>query len=215
MEYLCVTPTEMEYLKKKDKRLGAVIDALGPIRREGVGDLFEALVFSVVGQQISSKAQATVWNRFLARFEAVTPDAVLAAGPEGLCELGISGRKAGYICSAAEKIVSGRFDMDALDAMPDEELLRTLTALDGVGVWTAEMLMLFSMKRKNVLSYGDYGIRKGLRMLYHHREVTPALFEKYKKRYSPYGSAASLYLWAIAGGALPQMRDYAPKKGGK
>ena len=215
MEYFHITQAELEYLKKKDKRLCGVIELLGPIKREVIGDLYEALVYSIVGQQVTTKAQVTVWNRFVERFGTVTPEAVLTADVGTLCSLGITGRKAGYIRSAAQKIASGQLNLDALYDMPDEAVMQTLTALDGVGTWTAEMLMLFSMQRKNILSYGDFGIRKGLRMLYHHREITPALFEKYKKRYAPYGSIASLYLWAIAGGAIPDMRDYAPKKGGK
>ena len=72
--------------------------------------------------------------------------------------------------------------------------------------------MTFSMQRKNILSFGDYGIRKGLRMVYRHREIDQKLFERYYKRYTPYASVASLYLWAVAGGAVPGMRDYAPRK---
>ena len=74
------------------------------------------------------------------------------------------------------------------------------------------MLMTFCMQRKNIMSFGDYGIRKGLRMLYHHREIDQKLFDKYYRRYSPYATVASLYLWEIAGGAIPEMRDFAPKR---
>ena len=102
--------------------------------------------------------------------------------------------------------------MKALEEMSDAEVIQELCKLDGVGVWTAEMLMTFSMQRKNILSFGDYGIRKGLRMVYHHREIDQKLFERYYKRYTPYASVASLYLWAVAGGAVPGMRDYAPRK---
>jgi len=78
--------------------------------------------------------------------------------------------------------------------------------------WTAEMLMIFSMQRPNVLSYGDLAIQRGLRMVYHHRKIDKATFRKYWKRYSPYASVAGLYLWAVAGGAIDEMKDYAPKK---
>lgn len=87
-----------------------------------------------------------------------------------------------------------------------------LSSLKGVGLWTAEMIMLFSMQRKNILSYGDLAIVRGMRMLYRHREITPEIFNKYKRRYSPYGSIAGLYLWEVAGGAIPDMKDYMPKK---
>jgi DNA-3-methyladenine glycosylase II len=81
-----------------------------------------------------------------------------------------------------------------------------------VGVWTAEMLMIFSMQRRNILSYGDLAIQRGLRMIYHHRQIDREKFNKYWKRYTPYASVASLYIWAVAGGAIPEMKDYAPQK---
>lgn len=212
MGYFYYTDTETEYLKKKDKRLGAVIDQLGHLEREVFDDLFEALVYSIVGQQVSTKAQVTIWNRIRAHYGAVTPDAVAAAGPDALRSLGISGRKAGYILDAAQKIRTGELNLDALRSKSDAAVERELCALNGVGVWTAQMLMTFCMQRKNIMSFGDYGIRKGLRMLYHHREIDQKLFDKYYWRYSPYATVASLYLWEIAGGAIPTMRDFAPKK---
>lgn len=85
-----------------------------------------------------------------------------------------------------------------------------MSALKGIGVWTAEMLMMFCMQRPDVFSFGDLAIHRGLRMLYHHRKIDKKLFEKYRRRFSPCGTAASLYLWAVAGGAIPEMKDYAP-----
>ena len=92
--------------------------------------------------------------------------------------------------------------------MSDAEAIAALSSLKGIGVWTAEMILLFCLQRPDVLSYGDLAIQRGLRMVYHHREVTPQLFEKYRRRFSPYGSVASLYLWVVAGGAIPEMKDY-------
>lgn len=212
MAFFYYTDIETEYLKKKDKRLGAVIDQLGHLKREVFDDLFEALVYSIVGQQVSTKAQVTIWNRIRAHYGTVTPDAVAAAGPDALRGLGISGRKAGYILDAAQKIRTGELNLDALRSKSDAVVERELCALNGIGVWTAQMLMTFCMQRKNIMSFGDYGIRKGLRMLYHHREIDQKLFDKYYRRYSPYATVASLYLWEIAGGAIPEMRDFAPKK---
>jgi len=96
--------------------------------------------------------------------------------------------------------------------MPDKEVCAKLSALDGVGVWTAEMLMIFSMQRPNVLSYGDLAIHRGLRMVYRHRKIDKAKFNRYWKRYTPYASVASLYLWAVAGGAIDGMKYDAPEK---
>ena len=96
--------------------------------------------------------------------------------------------------------------------MSDEEAIAALTALSGIGVWTAEMILLFCLQRPDILSFGDFAIRRGLRMVYRHREITKEQFERYRHRFSPYGSVASLYLWAVSGGALPGVTDPAERK---
>ena len=202
--------TELSHLKKADKRLGEVIERIGIIRRETVGDLFAAIVHSIVGQQISTKAQRTIWERIRTSLGEVTPQKVLSISAEQLQSFGISFRKTEYIRSAAQKVASGRLDLGALHFMNDGEVCRYLTQIDGIGVWSAEMLMLFSMQRPDILSYDDLAIRRGMRMIYHHRELTRTLFEKYRRRYSPYGSVASLYIWAVAGGAIEGMKDPKP-----
>ena len=102
--------------------------------------------------------------------------------------------------------------MEGIWQKPDEEVIRELSALKGIGVWTAEMILLFCMQRPDVFSYDDLAIQRGLRMVYHHRKIDRKLFEKYRRRFSPYCSVASLYLWAAAGGAVPGLKDYALKK---
>jgi DNA-3-methyladenine glycosylase II len=194
--------TEITHLKERDKILGAAIDTIGPIRREVNPDLFSALVNSIVGQQISSKAQATVWNRMKNALGEITPQTVLACTEAELQSHGITFKKASYILGAAGRVADGRLDINALRLKSDAEVCDELVKIDGIGIWTAEMLMLFSMQRRDILSYGDLAIQRGMRMLYRHRKITRPLFEKYRRRYSPYGSVASLYLWAIAGGAL-------------
>ena len=97
--------------------------------------------------------------------------------------------------------------------MADDEVIAALSSLKGVGVWTAEMILIFCMQRQDVVSFGDLAILRGMRMLYRHREIDKAKFEKYRKRYSPYGSVASLYLWEISGGALEGVTDPAGRRG--
>lgn len=201
----------MCYLAAKDKKLGEVINKLGFIERGVIPDLFEALVNSIAGQQISSKALETVWGRITERLCPITPEHFCALSEEEIRDCGLSARKAGYIKSAAQRFADGSLNVEELKSLPDDELIKQLTALNGIGKWSAEMLMLFSLERMDVLSYGDFGIRRGLRMLYHHREITPVLFERYRKRYSPYGSVASVYLWAISAGAVEGLTDYAQK----
>jgi len=173
--------------------------------------LFSALVNTIVGQQISLKAQATICDRMENILGEITPQSILACTEAELQSCGISFRKVSYIRGTAERVADGRLDIDALRHKSDEEVCKELSALDGIGIWTAEMLMLFSMQRQDILSFGDLAILRGMRMLYRHRRITRKLFEKYRRRYSPYGSVASLYLWAIAGDVIPGMKYYAPK----
>ena len=207
--YFIYADKEIEYLKSKDKRLGDAIDAIGHIYREVDTDLFSSVVHHIVGQQISSAALKTVWARLAGKFGAVNAETVCAASREEIQACGITFRKADYIKDFAGKVQRGEFDIDALRDMPDVEVAARLSALKGIGVWTAEMLMIFCLQRPDIVSYGDLAIQRSMRMLYHHRKIDRKLFDKYALRYSPYGTVASLYLWAIASGAIPEMRDRA------
>ena len=211
--YFRYGPAETEYLKSRDARLGALIDQIGPVEREVDPDLFSAVVHHIVGQQISTKAQATVWRRIQDALGRVDADTVLSAGPEGLQALGISFRKADYITDFAQKVHSGAFDPEAVRRMTDQEAVAALSALRGVGVWTAEMILLFCLERPDVFSYDDLAIQRGLRMVYHHRSIDRRRFEMYRRRFSPCCSVASLYLWAVAGGAVEGLRDFARAAG--
>lgn len=202
---------EIEYLKNADSTLAAIIDEVGLIERKIIPDLLTALVNSIIGQQISTKAMDTVWGRFKSRYPDITPKALNSAPIEEIQQCGMSMRKANYIKEAAAAIVDGELDIHELYTLPDEEVVKKLMALNGVGIWTAEMILIFSMQRPNIMSWGDLGIHRGLRMLHRHRKIDKKLFLKYKRRYSPYASVASLYLWEIAGGAC-NLKDYAPKK---
>lgn len=203
---------ETAYLKKRDKRLGAVIDRLGHLERPVQPDLFAALAESIVGQQISTKAQLTICARLRALLGTITPETIAAAPENALKECGMSFRKVAYLQNAARQVLSGALDLAALRTLPDEEVCRRLVALDGIGVWTAEMLMTFSMQRPDIVSFGDLAILRGMRMLYRHREIDRARFERYRRRFSPYGTVASLYLWAVSNGALPELDDPARPK---
>ena len=207
--------TEINYLKRKDKKLAWAIEQIGHIERKLDANLFAAVVRHIVGQQISSKAQATVWARLKARLKVVTPFTVHAASAQELQALGMSLRKAEYIKDFADKIVSGEFDLQAVEQMSDAEAITALSSLKGIGKWTAEMILLFCLQRPDIFSFDDLAIQRGLRMVYYHREIGRERFGKYRRRFSPYCSVASLYFWAVAGGAIPEMKDYRPKNGGK
>ncbi len=190
---------ETAYLRARDPLLGNVIDSIGMLSRAVHPDPFSALVNSIVAQQISMKAADTVWERLTALLGgAVTPEAVGAAEMQALQACGMSMRKASYIKGAGDAALSGVVDFGALHALPDQEVIRRLTALRGVGVWTAEMLLIFSLRRPDVLSWGDFGIRRGIMRLHGLDTLSKAEFEDFRALYSPYGSVASLYFWEIA-----------------
>ena len=209
--YFAYGETELSYLRQKDKRLCAVIDRVGYIDRTTDPDLFSSVVHHIVGQQISTKAQATIWQRMQDALGTVNAETVLSAGTAKLQSMGITFRKAEYITDFAQKVRTGAFDPDAVSRMSDAETIQALCTLKGIGVWTAEMILLFCLQRPDVFSYDDLAIQRGLRMIYRHRKIDRKLFEKYRRRFSPCGSVASLYIWAVAGGAIPEMKDNLPK----
>lgn len=202
---------EIEYLKSKDTALGKAMDEIGHVYREVIPDMFMALINSIIGQQISTKAQETIWIRFQTMFDPVTPDHIQSIPTEEIQKCGISMRKSEYIKEIANSVMDGSLDLLALQEMSDEDVAKRLSQIKGIGVWTAEMLMIFSMQRPDVLSWDDMAILRGMRMLYRHRKITPELFAKYKRRYSPCSTVASLYLWKISHGACEGLTDPAPK----
>lgn len=202
---------EITYLRNKDKKLSEVIDQIGMIEREVDTDLFSAVVHHIIGQQISTKVQATIWQRMKETLGEVNAVTILSADISKLQSLGMTFRKAEYITDFARKVHEGVFDLETVAQMSDEAAIKELASLKGIGVWTAEMILLFCLQRPDIFSYDDLAIQRGLRMVYHHRKIDRKLFEKYRRRFSPYCSVASLYLWAVAGGAIPGMRDYKPK----
>lgn len=207
--------TELSYLKKKDAKMAAVIEQVGMVQRQADPDLFSSVIHHIIGQQISTKAQATIWGRMQDALGTVDAAHILDAGVDTLQALGMTFRKAEYITDFAGKIETGSFDLEAVSHMPDQEAIAALVELKGIGVWTAEMILLFCLQRPDIFSYDDLAIQRGLRMVYHHRSIDRKRFEMYRRRFSPCGSVASLYLWAVSGGAIPELRDPAPKKAAK
>lgn len=210
--YFIYGDEEIEYLKSKDKILGGVIEKIGHIERVTDTDLFSSVVHHIIGQQISTKAQETIWQRLKDELGEVNAENIYKTDISRLQSLGMSFRKAEYIKDFADKVHSGNFNLQDISEMSDEEAIKALASLKGIGVWTAEMILLFCLQRPDIFSFDDLAIQIGLRMVYHHRKIDRKLFEKYRRRFSPYCSVASLYLWAVSGGAITEMKDYAPKK---
>ena len=189
---------EIEYLKSRDKKLSAAIDRIGMIEREITPEPFHALVSSVVSQQISNKAAETVWKRLSNLRGSITPESISKVSQAEIQSCGMTIRKAGYIKGIADAAISGEINFETLHALTDGEIIKKLSALNGVGVWTAEMLLIFSLCRPNVVSYGDLAIRRGMMNLYNLKDLPKEKFARYIKRYSPYGSVVSFYLWELS-----------------
>ena len=198
MPYFTYGPEELGYLKKKDRKLGLVIDRIGMIEREVIPDLFTALINSIISQQISAKAATTVWNRMQQYFGEIKPEPIAKAAIDKIQQCGLSFRKSTYIKGIGTAVMNRELDLDALPDLPDDEVIRQLSALHGVGRWTAEMLLIFSLERRDVVSWDDLAIQRGMKAVYGLKDLNRELFDRYRNRYTPYGSVASLYLWAAS-----------------
>jgi DNA-3-methyladenine glycosylase II len=198
MPYFAYGQREIDHLKKKDKKLGVAIDRIGFIERATKPDVFTAMVDSIISQQISSKAADTVLERLRVLLGGITAEEIAVADIGRIQQCGMTMRKAGYIKNLAHLVMNRSLDLAELPSLPDDEVVKRLVRIDGIGVWTAEMLLLFALGRPDVLSYGDLAIRRGMMKLYGLKDLPKEKFERYRKRYSPYGSVASLYLWRLA-----------------
>lgn len=196
MRYFEYTDEAVQYLKSRDKALGEVIDRLGHIEREADDGLFPSIVHQIIAQQISNKAQAAVWSRVQGALGSVTPQTVGDCGEDTLRALGLSRSKALYVKNAAKAVLRGECNLSAIERMTDGDAATALTTLKGVGKWTAEMVLIFGLGRPNVLSRGDAGIKRGVKLVYG-READDALFDEVQARLSPWCSVASLYFWQM------------------
>ena len=181
----------------------------GPVREielEGFeygGNLFEALAQNIVSQQLSGRVAEVIWGRVRTLLGNVEPERVAGAGFEELRGCGPSGRKIEYLRNLAGTVLSGEIALESLAGLEDAAVVAELVKLRGVGVWTAEMMLIFALGRRDVLSFHDLGIRRGIMLLNRLDRLSAAEFEFYRKRYSPYGTLASLYLWRIKDGGIP------------
>ena len=202
---------ETAHLAKRDPALGKAIEQIGCIEREIEPDLVAALIRSVIGQQISSKAAATVRRRLRDMLGEIKAEHIAAMPVEAIQSCGMSMRKAGYIKGIAKAALDGRLDTRAIARMDDAGVIAALSGLEGVGVWTAEMLLIFSLCRPNVLSWGDFAIRRGIMKLYGLKTLDKNYFASLHERYAPYASVASLYLWEYS--ALAEALDDRARRG--
>ncbi len=189
---------EIDDLKKADGTLGTAMTRMGKVERVVIPDLFAALAHAMVGQLVSAKAARTVWERMQDRLGAISPQNIALQTAEAIQGCGMTMKKAVCLRHLAETVAAGAFRLEELHGLPDEEAVRRLMTLQGVGRWTAEMVLIHSMERRDVVSWGDIAIRRGMMKLYGLDGLSRERFEQYRRAYSPLGSIASIYLWQIS-----------------
>jgi DNA-3-methyladenine glycosylase II len=186
------------HLKACDPVLRRLIDAVGPYAIEYLDPVFETLVKSIVYQQLSGKVARVIFNRLAAAAGdgRLTPETVLKLRPRKMRAVGLSQQKVAYIRDLARRTRSGEVDFSALPALPDEEVCRVLTAVKGIGVWTAQMFLIFALRRADVLPSADLGIRAAFRNLYALPDLPkPAQIDELVHHWHPYCTVAAWYLW--------------------
>jgi DNA-3-methyladenine glycosylase II len=194
----------VEHLRAADPVLRGVIDAvgaerLGDARAGRPEDHYGALVRSIIGQQLSTKAARAIYGRLTERFggRTPTPQEVLADDPDELrAAAGLSHAKVRYLRSLAEHILAGELELDRLEALPDDEVIAELTAVKGIGTWSAHMFLMFHLQRPDVLAVGDLGIRKAVMLAYGLDALPgPETLEKVAEPWRPYRTLACRFLW--------------------
>jgi DNA-3-methyladenine glycosylase II len=198
----------LAHLRAADPVLAELIDAAGPLpsSRDGQGragvaakDHYGALVRSIAGQQLSVLAARAIYTRLTDRFggRPPTPQEILADDPEELrAAAGFSRAKVSYLRSLAEHVISGELELGRLDELPDEQVIAELTAVKGLGVWTAHMFLMFHLERPDVLAVGDLGIRRAIERAYGMDELPDATtIERIAEPWRPHRTLACRYLW--------------------
>jgi len=192
-----------EHLRSVDQVLRRLIDERGPIdpnsdRRASRPDPYEALARAIVGQQLSTKAARSIWDRLVENLGGAFPPPadLLAADPERIRGAGISRPKVGFLRDLAERVEDGRLDLAGLVELADEDVVAALTEIKGIGRWTAEMFLIFHLGRPDVISTGDLGIRRAVQIAYGLDDLPgPTDLERIADPWRPHRTLACLYLW--------------------
>jgi DNA-3-methyladenine glycosylase II len=192
--------TSVRYLKRVDPVLAQVIEAVGPCRLQmrAEGTHFQALVRSIVFQQLSGKAAGTILSRFNALYPtgAPTPEQVLATKEDVMRSAGLSRQKIGYLRDLAAKVVSDELPLHEVESMSDDDLIDHLVQVKGIGRWTAQMFLMFRLGRLDVLPELDLGIQNAIKRAYRKRKrPTPKDVKKIGAKWSPHSTVACWYLW--------------------
>lgn len=187
------------HLTKADSQFASTIAQVGSIKLPPPRENFESLVNSIVSQQLSVKAAATIFQRVCLVLEnEITPINVLETSTEQFRSAGLSGQKTSYLFALAEAFTENAKEYQNLHDLSDEEVIRALTSIKGIGVWTAQMFLMFTLLREDIFPIGDLGIRRGIEKLFFEGEKQEhsVLIER-AEIWAPYRSVASLYLWKM------------------
>jgi DNA-3-methyladenine glycosylase II len=187
----------INHLKKSDPVMRAIIERVGPCRIEYGPAEFHSLAEAIVYQQLNGKAAETIFKRFAALAgEPLTPKGIAKLTAEQMRSVGLSKQKSSYLRDMAERALRGELNFTRLPEMTDDEVIEHLTQVKGVGVWTAHMFLMFSLRRPDVLPTGDFGIQMAMKRHYNKRKMPkPVQMEKIAKLWEPYRSIACWYLW--------------------
>lgn len=185
----------IKFLMSQDSTLCPIINTILPLEIELCCNRFEALTRSIIGQQLSIKAAQSVSRRFASLFETISPSTVCSIECSTIASVGLSRAKARYVHELALGIVAGRVSLDDVDDMPDEYAINVLSRIYGVGRWTSEMFLIFSLGRENVFAFDDAGLRKAIALIYHLDNPSYDVIKVIADVWSPYRSIASLVLW--------------------
>ncbi len=187
----------VNHLKKSDPVLRAIIQHVGPCCMEFSVPEFSSLAEAIVYQQLNGKAAVTIFKRFIELAGSpLTPEGILKLSDEQLRSVGLSKQKSSYLKDLAAKTASGALDFAQLVQLSDEEVIQHLTQVKGIGVWTAHMFLMFSLRRPDVLPTGDYGVQMAIKKHYKKRKLPkPKDMEKIARVWMPYRSVACWYMW--------------------
>jgi DNA-3-methyladenine glycosylase II len=187
----------LSHLRKCDPVLAQIMERVGPFRMEYGPAEFASLAQAILYQQLNGKAAATIHKRFTELAgDPPTPEGILKLTDEQMRGVGLSKQKSSYLKDLAAKTASGQLDFSRLHDMTDEEVIKHLTQVKGIGVWTAHMFLMFSLRRPDVLPTGDYGVQMAIKKHYRKRKLPkPKDMEKIAKAWAPYRSIACWYLW--------------------
>ena len=187
----------VNHLKKSDPVLAAIIEKIGPCRMQFGQPTFHTLAESILYQQLNGRAAATIFNRFTAAAgDPLTPDGILKLSDAEMRAVGLSKQKTSYLRDLSEKTNAGLLEFERLPNLSEQEVIDHLTKVKGIGVWTAHMFLMFTLRRPDILPTGDYGVQAAMKKLYRKRKwPKPAVMEKIAKPWMPYRSIACWYLW--------------------